>query len=54
MPRHLQNHLQSGHHVPGIFSIQPGATMAEVIEFLVLAAHASDAAEWRDHIRYIP
>ena len=54
IPLHLINHLQSGRHVPGIFSVDPRATMAEVIEFLVLAAHASEPAEWLDHIRYVP
>ena len=54
MPAHLAQHLKGGRHVPGIFMIQPTAKMADVLEFLVLAAYASDASEWRDQIRYIP
>jgi hypothetical protein len=40
--------------VPGIFMVQPSAKMADVLDFLVLAAYASDVSEWRDQIRYIP
>ena len=54
MPAHLAQHLKDGRHVPSIFMIQPSAKMADVVEFLVLAAYASDATEWRDQIRYIP
>ena len=54
MPAHLEHHLRAGRHVPGIFMIHSAAKMAEVIEFLVLAAYASSADEWRDQIRYFP
>jgi hypothetical protein len=54
MPAHLAQHLQDGRHVPGIFMVQPSAKMADVLDFLVLAAYASDVSEWRDQIRYIP
>jgi hypothetical protein len=44
----------SGHHVPGIFMIDPRARMSDLMKFLVLAAYASDVLEWRDQIRYVP
>jgi hypothetical protein len=54
MPKYLAQHLQDGRHVPGIFMVQPSSKMADVLDFLVLAAYASDVSDWRDQIRYIP
>src|SRR5688572_17139849 len=54
MPVHLNDHLRQGGHIPGVFQIHPNARMAEVIEFLVLAAYASEPSEWQDQIRMIP
>lgn len=54
IPVHLANHLQQSRHVPGIFQIHPNARMVDVIEFLVLAAYASQPSEWQDQIRMIP
>lgn len=53
MPEHLENHLAAGGHSPGILSLLPHATFFGVIEFLTLAAYASDPNEWRDRIEYI-
>jgi hypothetical protein len=54
MATHLREHVESGHHVPGIFMIHPSATISDVLDFLVLAAYASDLPEWQDQIRYVP
>jgi hypothetical protein len=53
LPGHLQSHLASGQHSPGIFLTLPGPTR-ETYEFLVVAAHASDPSEWRDRFVFIP
>jgi hypothetical protein len=51
---HLAAHLASGHHSPGIMLPRPTVGRRAVLEFLVLAAHASEPHEWRDAIWYIP
>jgi hypothetical protein len=51
---HLANHLQAGHHSPGIFMLRRGSRLAEVVGHLALVAHASDAWEWQDRIEFIP
>ena len=54
LPRHLADHLLSGHHSPGIFTIRGSTTLSRLISFLELAAYASEAHEWQDRIEYIP
>jgi predicted nuclease of predicted toxin-antitoxin system len=54
LPNFLSDHLQAGHHSPGIFLIRRGTTLREVVEFLVLAAHASEPWEWSDRCQFIP
>lgn len=53
VPVHLEAHLDAGRHIPGIFLVRD-VDLAEVVEFLAIAAGASDAAEWRDRYFYIP
>ncbi len=54
IPRHLDRHLQRGHHVPGVLMIRPGTNVPVLVEFLVLVAYASQPNEWQDRIAYIP
>jgi predicted nuclease of predicted toxin-antitoxin system len=54
VPLFLGEHLQAGHHSPGVFLIRRGSSYREVIEFLALAAHASDPWEWQDRCHFIP
>ncbi len=54
MPGHLQDHLQAGGHVPGIFVPRPRTTIPQIIGFLAAAAYGSDPAEWTDRIVFIP
>jgi hypothetical protein len=54
LPGHLEHHLNSGHHSPGIFAIRRQALMQQVILFLAHAANDSESWEWRDRIEYIP
>jgi hypothetical protein len=51
---HLANHLQAGHHSPGVFMLRPGSRVFEVVGHLALVAYASDGWEWRDRIEFIP
>lgn len=54
MAIHLEAHLAGGHHCPGVFMVRPGTHVPEIVEFLVLAAYASEPAEWRNRIAFIP
>ena len=54
MPRHLAAHLALGRHLPGILVVNPGLSMGDLIDELVLIAGASDADEYRDLILYLP
>ena len=54
LPNFLSDHLQAGHHSPGIYLIRRGATLREVIDFLVLATYASEPWEWENRCQFIP
>jgi predicted nuclease of predicted toxin-antitoxin system len=54
IPLFLSDHLQSGHHSPGVFLIRKGSHLRDVIDFLVLAAYASEPWEWKDRCQFIP
>jgi hypothetical protein len=54
MPAHLQDHLDAGGHVPGIFVLRPDLSMGETIDELVLIWEASMPNEYQDRIRYLP
>jgi hypothetical protein len=51
---HLAEHLQAGHHSPGVFTLRRGSRLSEVVSHLALVAYASDAWEWQDRIEFIP
>jgi hypothetical protein len=53
LPVHLAAHLAAGHHSPGIFALRRRAPIVVVVDFLMLAAHASDPSEWQDRIEYL-
>jgi len=53
LPKHLADHLAASHHCPGIFFLRR-APLAQVVEFLVCAAYASEPAEWIDKTTFIP
>ena len=50
---HLADHLRSGHHSPGIFTVRRLSSVARVVDFLVAAAYASEDYEWQDRIEFI-
>lgn len=54
LPSHLANHLRAGRHSPGVFTIRPACNLQDILEFLVLAAIASEPVEWYDRIGYVP
>lgn len=55
LPRHLEEHLASGKHSPGIF-LTLVSPVRDIYDFLVLvlAAYASEPADWRDRVVFIP
>ena len=53
MPIHLAAHLAADRHVPGIFVINPGLSIGEIVGILILAAHASLADEHRDLVKHL-
>jgi hypothetical protein len=54
MPGHFADHLAAAHHSPGVMMLKPFASLREVAEWLIVAAHASEPHEWVDQITYIP
>ena len=54
LPLFLDDHLRAGRHSPGIFLIRHGATLRDIVDFLALAAHASEPWEWADRCQFIP
>ena len=53
LAKNLEAHIGAGRRSPGIFMLRV-VPLSDVLEFLVLAAHASDAGEWENRIAYIP
>jgi len=54
MQEHLQDFLASGHHIAGIFTLRPKATLGEIIDDLLLIWEVADIDEYRDQIVHIP
>ena len=54
IPGHLMKHLAAGQSSPGVLMVRRAASLASVIQVLVLILEASHPDEWRDQIRYIP
>jgi hypothetical protein len=46
MPGHLRDHLNTGRSVPGIFIINPGMTLGELVDELVLIWGATEQEEY--------
>lgn len=53
LPSHLSAHLAAGRRSPGIMLIRR-VPFPEVVEFLALAAYASEPSEWNDRITFVP
>jgi predicted nuclease of predicted toxin-antitoxin system len=54
MPDHFKHHLSMGHHIQGILTLRPKASMGEIIEYLLLIWELVDINEYKDQIVHIP
>ena len=54
MPVHLVDHINTGHHVPGIFILNPDMSIGETIDELILVYEASFEEEYQDQIINLP
>ncbi len=54
MPVHLLDHINKGHHIPGIFILNPNLSVGDNLEELILASLASEDNEYQDRIIYLP
>lgn len=54
MPPHLDAHLATGHHIPGIFTIRDQAALKQVLAALLLIWEAANPDEYQDQIVFIP
>jgi hypothetical protein len=54
LPAHLAHHLALGCSCPGIILVSRAMPAPALLEYLVLAAYASDPSEWINVIRYLP
>jgi hypothetical protein len=54
MPVHLTEHINRGHHVPGIFILNPNLSVGQNIDELMLIAEGSFDDEYQDQIIYLP
>ena len=55
MTRHFYERLAAGKSGPGLFVVpKPPSAVSQVIESLLLVWAASQAAEWRNQVVYLP
>lgn len=54
MPVHLAEHIIQGHHVPGIFILNPNLSIGQNIDELLLIAEGSFDSEYQDQIIHLP
>ncbi len=54
IPKHLADHLASGHHVLGVFMIKRNVSMGAILEELVRIAENSHEDEFLDQLIFIP
>jgi hypothetical protein len=54
MPEHLSHHIKSGHHIPGILTLRPKASLGDIIDDLLLIWELSESDEYQDQIIHIP
>ena len=54
MPQHLRDHIKTGHHIPGIFTLKPRASIGQIVEELLLIWELAEPDEYQDQIVYIP
>ena len=54
MPRHAYERVRNGQAMAGVIAVSRSAPIGEVIEDLLIALGASEAAEYEGQIVYIP
>jgi hypothetical protein len=54
MPAFMTQHLQAGHRSPGVFVIHVGCSIAQLVGYLELVAHAGNPADYEKAITYVP
>ena len=54
MPRHLQEYLESGGEVPGVFLLRRRYSLGQVLEDLILIWVDDRPNEYRNRIEYLP
>lgn len=54
MPGFFHQHLQAGHHSPGLFLLDASAGYGALLSFLEVAAYAGHPDDFSDQIWYIP
>lgn len=54
IPAFLAGHLAGGRHCPGVFLVRPRRRLTEILDFLEIAAYASESWEWRDQCWFVP
>jgi hypothetical protein len=54
MPIHVADHLSTGGHVPGVFTLQPDMSIGEIANELALIWRLTDIEEHSDAISYLP
>ena len=54
LPLHLEEHLETGGHSPGILFLREPVTISDLVEYLSLVAHCSEPEEWADRAAFVP
>jgi hypothetical protein len=48
----FRDHINAGRHLPGLILLPNVFSIDDVLEYLILAAYASEPWEWQDRILY--
>ncbi len=54
IPKHLTDHWAAGHHVPGVFMINPNVSMGTILRELIRMAGTSEEDQFVDQIVFVP
>jgi hypothetical protein len=54
MPAHLLDHIDQGHHIPGIITLNIEMSIGETLEELLLIAELGESNDFQDRIEYLP
>ncbi len=54
MLTHIAEHMAAGGRLWGVFLVKRRASLSELLDNLVLVWSATEAAEWRDQVLFLP